>query len=322
MEQQQEQILSFLNQAINLAVEYGLDVLGTLAILIVGLIVAGWARRSVLRVLNRAPRVDETLKPVIASIVRYGILVLVLIAVLAQFGVQTTSIIALLGAAGLAIGLALQGTLQNISAGIMLLFLRPFRVDDYIDAEGLSGTVDEIGLFTTHMRTYDGIYLEVPNAKIWSRAILNYSRVAARRMDVVVGISYGDNIDTAQAVLLELMNLDSRVNAEPAPEVAVVELSDSAVNLNLRCWAAADDYWEVLYDLNKAVKQRLDVEGITIPFPQRDVHIFEEKTPNPPNKQYPGRDKLIRVSVYTLVSYGLMPSSPLAYPVNAHDRYM
>ena len=157
---------------------------------------------------------------------------LVLIAVLAQFGVQTTSIIALLGAAGLAIGLALQGTLQNISAGIMLLFLRPFRVDDYIDAGGLSGTVDEIGLFTTHMRTYDGIYLEVPKAKIWNRAILNYSRVAARRMDVVVGISYGDNIDTAQAVLLELMNLDSRVNAEPAPEVAVVELSDSAVNLN------------------------------------------------------------------------------------------
>jgi small conductance mechanosensitive channel len=282
MEQEQERILGFLNQAIDLAVDYGLDVLGALVILIVGSMVAGWARRSVLRVLNRAPRVDETLKPVIASIVRYGILVFVLIAVLAQFGVQTTSIIALLGAAGLAIGLALQGTLQNISAGIMLLFLRPFRVGDYIDAEGLSGTVDEIGLFTTHMRTYLGIYLEVPNAKIWNRAILNYSRVTARRLDVVVGISYGDNIDNAQAVLLELMTSDSRVNAEPAPQVLVTELSDSSVNLDLRCWAGADDYWAVLFDLNKAVKQRLDAEGITIPFPQRDVHLSEDKDPKNP----------------------------------------
>ncbi len=285
MEQEQEQILRFLNQAIDLAVDYGLDVLGALAILIVGLIVAGWARRGVLRALNRVPRVDETLKPVIASIVRYGILVFVLIAVLAQFGVQTTSIIALLGAAGLAIGLALQGTLQNISAGIMLLFLRPFRVGDYIDAEGLSGTVDEIGLFTTHMRTYLGIYLEVPNAKIWNRAILNYSRVTARRLDVVVGISYGDNIDNAQAVLLELMTSDSRVNAEPAPQVLVTELSDSSVNLDLRCWAGPDDYWAVLFDLNKAVKQRLDAEGITIPFPQRDVHLSEEKTLRTPDNQ-------------------------------------
>ncbi len=278
MEQQQEQILSILNQAINLAVDYGLDVLGALAILIVGSMVAGWARRRVLRVLNRAPRVDETLKPVIASIVRYGILVLVLIAVLAQFGIQTTSIIALLATAGLALGLALQGTLQNIAAGIMLLFLRPFRVGDYIDAEGLSGTIEEIGLFTTHMRTSNGIYLEVPNAKIWNRAILNYSRVEARRLSVVVGISYGDDIDNAQAVLLELMTSDSRVNAEPAPQVLVKELSDSSVNLDLRCWAAAGDYWGLLCDLNKAVKQRLDAEGITIPFPQRDVHLFEEKT--------------------------------------------
>ena len=252
--------------------------LGALAILIVGLMVAGWARRSVLRVLNRAPRLDKTLKPVIANIVRYGILVLVLIAVLAQFGVQTTSIIALLAAAGLAIGLALQGTLQNIAAGIMLLFMRPFRVGDSIDAEGLSGTVIEIGLFTTQMRTYDGIYLEVPNAKLWNRSILNYSRVEARRMNIVVGISYGDSIDKALAVLLELMTSDSRVNTEPAPQVMVMELADSSVNLNLRCWTAPGDYWAVQFDLNKAIKQRLDAEGITIPFPQRDVHLFEAKT--------------------------------------------
>ncbi len=277
MEQQQEQVLNFLDQAVDLGIDYGLDVLGALAILVAGSMVAGWARRSVLRVLNRAPRVDETLKPVIASIVRYGILVFVLIAVLAQFGVQTTSIIALLGAAGLAVGLALQGTLQNIAAGIMLLFLRPFRVGDYIDAEGLSGTVGEIGLFTTHLRTYDGIYLEAPNAKLWNRAILNYSRVEARRLDIVVGISYDDDIDKALAVLLELLTSDARVNAEPAPQVLVKELADSSVNLDLRCWVDAGDYWGLLFDLNKAVKQRLDAEGISIPFPQRDVHLFEEK---------------------------------------------
>jgi len=278
MEQQQEQVLDLLNQIVDLGVEYGLDVLGALTILFAGTFVASWARRSVLRVLNRAPRVDETLKPVLASIVRYGVLVFVLIAVLAQFGVQTTSVIALLGAAGLAVGLALQGTLQNIAAGIMLLFLRPFRVGDYIDAGGISGTVNEIGLFTTQMRTYQGIYLEVPNGQLWNRAILNYSRVEARRMDIVVGISYGDDIDKAQAALLELMTSDTRANSDPEPQVMVKELGDSSVNLNLRCWAGAGDYWGLLFDLNKAVKLRLDAEGITIPFPQRDVHLFENKT--------------------------------------------
>lgn len=277
MEEQQEQVLNFLNQAVELGIDYGLDGLGALVILIGGWALAGWARRKLLRLLARTPRVDQTLHPVIASVVRYTILVFVLIAVLAQFGVQTTSVIALLAAAGLAIGLALQGTLQNIAAGIMLLFLRPFRVGDYIDAEGLSGTVEEIGLFTTEMRTYQGIYLEVPNAKIWNRAILNYSRVAARRLDIVVGISYDDDIDKAQAALLDLMAADGRANAEPEPQVMVKELADSSVKLNLRCWAAADDYWSLLFDLNKAVKQRLDAEGISIPFPQRDVHLFEEK---------------------------------------------
>ena len=275
MERQQEQAQNLLNQAVDLGIDYGLDLLGALVILIAGWALAGWVRRRLLRVLDRTPRVDQTLRPVIASVVRYAILVFVVIAVLARFGVQTTSVIALFGAAGLAVGLALQGTLQNIAAGIMLLFLRPFRVGDYIDAEGLSGTVGEIGLFTTEMRTYQGIYLEVPNAKLWNRAILNYSRVEARRLDIVVGISYGDDIDKAQAALLDLMTSDSRANAEPEPQVMVKELADSSVNLNLRCWAAPGDYWGLLFDLNKAIKQRLDAEGITIPFPQRDVHLHK-----------------------------------------------
>ena len=274
---EQQQVLNTLNRFIYSGVDYGVEVLGAVAILVAGIFVAGWARRSVLRVLNRAAKVDETLKPVIASLVRYAILVFVLIAVLAQFGVQTTSIIALLGAAGLAIGLALQGTMQNIAAGIMLLFLRPFRVGDYIDAEGLAGTVEEIRLFTTLLRTYQGIYLEAPNAQLWNRAILNYSRVEARRLDIVVGISYSDDIDKALAALLELMTSDSRVNAEPEAQVMVKELGDSSVNINLRCWADPGDYWSLLFDLNKSVKQRLDAEGISIPFPQRDVHLFEKK---------------------------------------------
>ena len=271
----EEKTLEFLGEVSDLVLVYAFDVLGAVILLIGGWIVAGWARRSLLRVMERVPRIDPTLRPVFASLVRYTILIFILVAVLAQFGVQTASIIALLGAAGLAVGLALQGTLQNIAAGIMLLFLRPFRVGDYIDAEGLSGTVDEIGLFTTQMRTYDGIYLEAPNSQLWNRSILNYSRVEARRLDVVVGISYGDDIDKAQAALLDLMVGDGRVHGEPAPQVLVKELADSSVNLNLRCWCDAGDYWGVLFDLNKAAKQRLDAEGITTPFPQHDVHLIK-----------------------------------------------
>ena len=171
---------------------------------------AGWARRGVLGALDRVPRVDETLKPFIANVARYSILTFVLIAVLAQFGVHTASIIAVLGTAGLAIGLALQGTLQNFAAGIMLLFLRPFRVRDYIDAEGLAGTIDEVGLFITHMHSYDGIYVQVPNSKLWNHAIRNYSRLPTRRLDIVVGISYADDIDKTQAALMNLLENDAR----------------------------------------------------------------------------------------------------------------
>ncbi len=273
----QEQIVGVLNQAVDLGIQYGLDILGAVILLIGGWVVAGWARRSVLKVLHRTPRIDDTLRLVIGNVVRYLILVFVLVAVLAQFGVQTASIIAVVGAAGLAIGLALQGTLQNIAAGIMILFLRPFRVGDYIDAEGLAGTINEIGLFTTQMRTYDGIYVEVPNGQLWNRAIRNYSRVEARRLDLVVGIAYDDDIDKALAAMMDLLVKDERVNDDPEPQVMVKELGDSSVNLNLRCWAAPGDYWNLRFDLTKAIKQRLDAEGISIPFPQRDVHLFEEK---------------------------------------------
>ncbi len=272
----EEQVMRLVTQFSDLAVKYGLDLFGAIAILIIGWIVANWARKSMARALDKTTQVDKTLKPFFANIVRYFILILVLIAVLAQFGIQTASVIAMLGAAGLAVGLALQGTLQNIAAGIMLLFLRPFRTGDYIDAEGISGTIDEVGLFTTKLHTFDGVYVETPNSMLWNRSIVNYSRLPTRRMDIVVGIGYGDDIDKAQAALLDLLEKDDRVHADPAPQVMVTGLGDSSVNLNLRCWCNAADYWGLLFDQTKAAKQRLDAEGITIPFPQRDVHLFQE----------------------------------------------
>lgn len=276
-----DKFLELYSQVSSLAVQYGLDVLGAVVLLVAGWTVAGWARRSIIRVLDRTPRMDATLKPIIANIVRYLILILVLVAVLAQFGVQTTSIIAVLGAAGLAIGLAMQGTLQNIAAGVMLLFLRPFRVGDYIDAEGIEGTVDEVGLFTSHMRTASGIYLEVPNSKLWNRAIKNFSRLPTRRLDIAVGIGYGDDIDTAQTTLLGMVREDARVLDDPAPQVMVSGLGDNAVTLNLRCWTKAGDYWALLFDTTKSVKQRLDGAGISIPYPQRDVHLHQTVAARP-----------------------------------------
>jgi small conductance mechanosensitive channel len=267
--------LEIFNQVSGLVLQYGLDVLGAVILLIGGWILAGWAGRSVARLLDRTPHLDATLKPIIAQTARYTILILVIVVVLAQFGVQTASIIAVLGAAGLAIGLAMQGTLQNIAAGIMLLFLRPFRLNDYIDAEGIAGTVDQIGLFTTQMHTFDGVYQEVPNSQLWNRTIKNFSRLPTRRVDIVVGISYSDDIDAAQKVLLDLLRGDKRVLADPAPQVLVTGLGDSAVNLNLRCWTKADDYWALLFETTKAAKQCLDAAGISIPFPQRDVHLYE-----------------------------------------------
>lgn len=255
-------------------VNYALNLIGAVLLLIIGWIVANWARNVVRRSLERMTRIDVTLKPLIVEVCRYLILVFVVIAVLARFGVQTTSIIAVLGAAGLAVGLALQGTLSNIAAGVMLLLLGPVKVGEYIDAEGIAGTVDEIGLFTTLMRTYDGVYLSVPNSNLWNRTIKNYSRLPTRRIDLVVGVSYGDDLSKALEVLGGLLREDTRVLPEPTPQVLVKELSDSAVNLNLRCWVNRSDFWDVTFDTTKAAKLRLDAHGITIPFPQRDVHLI------------------------------------------------
>jgi len=255
---------------------YGLDVLGAILILIIGMMFAGWAQRATRKTLGKFDRLDETLRVFFASIVKYLIIILVILAVLNQFGVQTTSLIALLGAAGLAIGLALQGTLSNVAAGVMLLIFRPFKVGDYIDAGGQAGTVRELGLFTTQMNTPDNVRIIVPNSSIWGSAIKNFSFNATRRVDLVIGIAYEDDINKAMASIDAVIAADERAHGEPAPLIAVTELGDSSVNLVVRVWCDAGNYWPLKFDLTKGIKERLDADGITIPFPQRDVHLIQE----------------------------------------------
>jgi|TARA_B100001105_G_scaffold184619_1_gene149497 small conductance mechanosensitive channel len=272
----EDEVFSIANQLIVLITDYALDIVGALLLLIAGWVVAGWIEKHTGKVLKRIDRVDATLRSFVTNLVRYAILVLVMIAVFAQFGIQTTSIIAVLGAAGLAVGLALQGTLANIAAGVLLLFLRPFRVGESIDAGSIAGTVREIGLFSTELQTWDGIYLMVPNSQLASAAIQNYSRLPTRRLNLVIGISYTDDIDKALKVLSELLQNDERILDDPAHQVMVKELAESSVNINLRCWTNRENYWSLRFDLTKQAKQRLDEYDISIPFPQRDVHLYHE----------------------------------------------
>lgn len=262
-----------INEVQALVATYGLSVIGAIAVLIFGWIFAGLASTAVGKALSKLPKVDETLRGFLASTVRYLVLIFTALAVLNQFGVQTTSIIAVLGAASLAIGLALQGTLSNVAAGVMLLLFRPFKVGDYVEAAGLSGTVKSITLFVTELATPDNVQILAPNGQIWGAAIKNYSFHATRRLDMVLGISYEDDIDKAVGLVEQMAEADSRVHADPAPMVVVGELADNSVNLVIRLWCDAGDYWPLKFDMTKALKQRMDKEGISIPYPQRTLHL-------------------------------------------------
>jgi small conductance mechanosensitive channel len=262
-----------LRDLVQLAVAYSFSVLGAIILLIAGFVVAGVVRRWTYAAMGRVSGFDETLRQFFSNAARYAVLIVVGVTVLAQFGVQTASIIAALGAIGLAIGLALQGTLQNIAAGIMILVLRPFRVGEFISAGGVSGGVQEVGLFATELKTFDGIYILVPNSQLWNTAVTNFTRNPIRGSDLVTGISYGDDIDLAQETLMELLMADERVLAEPAPSVFVAELGDSSVDITARYWTASADWWATRLDLRKASKKALEDKGISIPFPQREVRV-------------------------------------------------
>ncbi|WP_163271601.1 mechanosensitive ion channel family protein [Chelativorans alearense] len=267
-----------------LAVSYSLSIAGAIVLVLAGFIAARVLQRWVGSSLRRLPNFDETLVRFLSETVRYIVLALVLVAVLAQFGVQTASIIAALGAAGLAIGLALQGTLQNVAAGIMLLALRPFRVGEYVDASGIAGTVEEVGLFATELKTADGVYVLAPNSQLWNTAITNYSRNALRRFDLAIGIGYGDDIEKARKILIDLVEADERVVSVPEPATFVAGLGDSAVLVTARYWTATVDFWDTQFDLTQAAKQAFDENGISIPFPQRDIHYIPAEAPKPPAK--------------------------------------
>ena len=280
MENLDKSTRDMIESIIAIVVEYGVDIVGAIVLLIIGWMVAGWVRRGVRHALDRIPGMDETLKPFLAKLVWYVTMIFVLVAVLNQFGVQTTSVIAVMGAAGLAIGLALQGTLANVASGVMLLFLRPFNIGDYVDAGGIAGTVVEIGLFNTEITTNNGLCLIVPNSKIWASPITNFSRNPTRRFDIPVGIGYDDDVDGAMSLLAGLMDGDARVLADPEPVVAVDSLGDNAVIIKMRGWTKSDDYWDTLWDLNKAIKVDLQAAGYSIPFPQRDIHIVSGGSPS------------------------------------------
>ena len=238
-----------------------------LVVLIIGWIVAGsisaWVRKRV----NANDNIDPTLGNFAASMVRWLILLVVLIAVLGIFGIQATSLVAVLGAASLAIGLALQGTLSDLAAGVMLIVFRPYKMDQYVDIGGTSGTVKDINLFVTELVTPDNVQIIVPNGQAWGAIITNYSAHETRRVDLTFGIDYGDDASKAMEIILGLMEADDRVFADPAPWARVVNLGDSSVDIGVRIWCNAADYWELKFHMTKAVKEAFDAQGVSIPYP-------------------------------------------------------
>jgi len=251
---------------------WGLKLIGAIVILIVGRIVAGWARRITRKTLERG-NVDATLVPFLSKGVYFLLLAVVAIFVLSAFGIQTASLVAVLGAAGLAVGLALQGTLGNFAAGVMLLLFRPFKVGDVIDAGGTTGSVLEIGIFGTTLKSPDNVKLVIPNGQVYGQTIKNFNGFDTRRVDLVVGISYDDDIGAAIETIRRTVAADDRVLAEPETQIAVSNLGDSSVDLVVRPWCAASDYWAVRFDLTRSIKEELEAAGCSIPYPQTDVHL-------------------------------------------------
>lgn len=272
----EEQINEYSETLIPIAVDHGLSVLGAILILIAGYIVANWAAKKVRSKGNESRSIDDTLVPVLAQTMRVFIIIITILAVLGQFGVETTSIVAVIGASALAVGLALQGTLSNVAAGVMLLILRPFKIGDVVDIGGMMGVVDEIGLFTTEMHSFDNIGITMPNSEVWGTEIQNLNRFDTRRVDMEFGIGYGDDMDKAIGLIKEILDEDERVLKEPEPLIAISNLGDSSVDIRVRPWTERSNVWPLRYDLTKKVKERFDANGISIPFPQRDVHLFKE----------------------------------------------
>ena len=255
-------------------IEFGKNLLIAIAIFYVGKLVVSLIVRG-LRKVMRARELDETLQSFLSNLLRMALMVVVIVAAIGQLGIQTASFIAIFGAAGLAVGLALQGSLSNFAAGVLIVLFRPYKVGDFVEAAGISGSVEQVQILTTLLRTPDNKSIIVPNSQIMNSVITNYSANETRRVDLVVGVSYSDDLDKVRKTIEEIVSADDRVLADPAYKIAVSELADSSVNFIVRPWVKTSDYWPVHFDLTEKIKKRFDEVGISIPFPQQDVHLYK-----------------------------------------------
>lgn len=256
---------------------YGLKVLGAIAIFIIGRIIIGIVAGFIGRMMRRS-NTDETLTKFVVSLTRITLLIFVILAAIRTLGVETTSFVAIIGAAGLAVGFALQGSLANFASGVMLIIFRPFKAGDFIEAGGTMGVVEAIHIFNTVLKTPDNKKVIVPNSAVTGGNITNYSANDTRRVDMVFGIGYDDDIKKAKQILEQILAADSRVLKDPAPVIAVSELADSSVNFVCRPWVKTADYWGVFFDVTEKVKLTFDEQGISIPYPQQDVHMHQVTT--------------------------------------------
>jgi small conductance mechanosensitive channel len=276
-----DQITNSLELLTDYLLKYGINVIGAIVTLIAGYLVAGWLSRLIDGTMRKSGRIDPVFYQLPGKIVRVGVMIFTLIAVLNRFGVETTSLIALLGAAGLAIGLALQGTLSNVAAGVMILFFRPVKIGDAVQLDGQVYIIDAPGFFICKGHLPDGPIVFVPNSKIWGQTIVNLSVTDQdiRRIDASYGVSYGDNLDNALAILRQIAANEPRILPDPAPLIKVDSLGDSSVNILFRVWTARTDWWETKLDLIQRCKEGLEQGGCTIPFPQREVHVIQAPAP-------------------------------------------
>jgi small conductance mechanosensitive channel len=267
-----EQINFYMNKASDLVTTYGLKLVGAIIALLLGLWLIKVIVRSIRKALDKG-KMDDSLKPFITSLISWTLKILLFISVLGMVGIQMTSFIAIIGAAGLAVGMALSGTLQNFAGGVMILLFKPFKVGDFISAQGYSGTVKTIQIFNTILNTPDKQTIIIPNGGLATGSVTNYSTEPQRRVDWTFGIGYGDDVDKAREVLMKFINEDSRILKDPEPFIAVAELGDSSVNLTTRAWVNSADYWGVFFDMNEKVYKTFAKEGLNIPYPQMDVHV-------------------------------------------------
>lgn len=264
----------YLQQGKTVLMEFLPSLIGAIITLVIGF----WVINRLVRVIEKAMdkrNVDESLKPFLQSIAKTILVVLLIISVASMVGIRTTSFIAIIGAAGLAVGLALQGSLANFAGGVLLLMLKPFRVGDYINTQGVSGTVNEIQIFYTVLYTPQNQKIVVPNGGVANNFVINYSDQDTRRLDFAIGIAYSSDIDKAKVVLRSVFDNDERILKEPETEYLVEGLSDSSVDLKVRAWTNTDEFWPLYFDVHEEVKKAFDREGINIPFPQRDVHLYQ-----------------------------------------------